>query len=220
MIGQLCLLILVASAYPLLLVFFLSEELAGISCCGNPGIDSFGNLLNNDCPHLEADVAVPILIRHAEHLLQLLLLQVLGQGPHDHLELCLGQESLVHFVFLGAETSGYWVRPAEHLWAKKYFYYYKYYYFKRQTFLKHGFCELLLVLIPEPLEGDVAEVREEDESVPGEVVAEVHQLLLHRVQAQALEGRQQVARSDARLPDPRLKLPEYGSIGVLVSFLT
>ena len=78
-----------------------------------------------------------------------------------------------------------------------------------KTFLKHGFCELLFVLIPEPLEGDVAEVGEEDESVPGEVIAEVHQLLLHRVQAQALERRQQVPRCDARLPDPRLKLPEY-----------
>ena len=108
MIGQLCLLILVANAYLLLLVFFLSEVVAGLSCCRNPGIDRriCENLPTKHCPHLEANVAVPILVRHAEHLLELLLLQVLGQAPHDQLELSLGQEPLVHFVLLGAETSG------------------------------------------------------------------------------------------------------------------
>ena len=108
MIGQLCLLILVANAYLLLLVFFLSEVVAGLSCCRNPGIDRriCENLPTKHCPHLEANLAVPILVRHAEHLLQLLLLQVLRQAPHDQLKLSLGQEPLVHFVLLGAETSG------------------------------------------------------------------------------------------------------------------
>ena len=58
--------------------------------------------------------------------------------------------------------------------------------------LKHSLSEDHLVLLPPPLQDDVAEVREVDEAVPGDGVAEVHDVLLHGVQTQHLHGTQQV----------------------------
>ena len=48
--------------------------------------------------------------------------------------------------------------------------------------LEHVLSEDLLVLLPPPLEDDGAEVREVDEPIPRDRVAEVHDVLLHRVQ--------------------------------------
>ena len=58
--------------------------------------------------------------------------------------------------------------------------------------LKHSLSEDHLVLLPPPLQDDLAEVREVDEAVPGDGVAEVHDVLLHGVQTQHLHGTQQV----------------------------
>ena len=58
--------------------------------------------------------------------------------------------------------------------------------------LKHSLSEDHLVLLPPPLQDDVAEVREVDEAVPGDGVTEVHDVLLHGVQTQHLHGTQQV----------------------------
>ena len=58
--------------------------------------------------------------------------------------------------------------------------------------LEHVLSEDLLVLLPPPLEDNGAEVREVDEPIPRDRVAEVHDVLLHRVQAQHLHRRKQV----------------------------
>ena len=92
----------------------------------------------------------------------------------------------MNFVFLRTELCWKRVSPAENL--------------------EHGLGKLLLVLLPVSLEDNVAKVREVDEAVPGEVVAEVHDLLLHGVEAQTLEGVQQILGVNGRLPDTSLKL--------------
>ena len=59
-------------------------------------------------------------------------------------------------------------------------------------YLEHALSEELLVLLSPPPEDDVAEVREVDEAVLGDSVAQVHDVLLHGVQSQHLHGGQQV----------------------------
>ena len=58
--------------------------------------------------------------------------------------------------------------------------------------LKHSLSEDHLVLLSPALQDDVTEVREVDESVPGDGVAQVHDILLHGVQPQHFHSTQKV----------------------------
>ena len=102
------------------------------------------------------------------------------------MEISFRQIFLMNFVFLRTELCWKRVSPAENL--------------------EHSLSKLFLVLLPVSLEDNVAKVREVDEAIPGEVVAEVHDLLLHGVEAQTLEGVQQIPGVNGRLPDTSLKL--------------
>ena len=63
--------------------------------------------------------------------------------------------------------------------------------FKVQVnYLEHVLTEGLLVLLPKPGQDHLAELREEDEAVPGDLVGHVHDLLLHGIQSQHLHGSQ------------------------------
>ena len=64
--------------------------------------------------------------------------------------------------------------------------------FLKMRDLKHSLSEDHFVLLPPPLQDDVAEVREVDESVPWDSVTQVHDILLHWVQSQHLHSTQKV----------------------------
>lgn len=60
------------------------------------------------------------------------------------------------------------------------------------THFEHNLWELLLIFLPELFKDHGTELREVDEPVPGDGVGHVNHLLLHHVQAEAHQGRQQI----------------------------
>ena len=60
--------------------------------------------------------------------------------------------------------------------------------------LEHVLPEEFLVILPQSLEDNLAELWEVDEAIPGDLVGQVNDLLLHRVQAEHLHGGVKVLR--------------------------
>ena len=75
---------------------------------------------------------------------------------------------------------------------KSYLYAYVY---TGKSYFKHILPEGFLVSFPPAFEYNVAEVWKVDKTVSGNGIAEVHYVLLHRVQTQHLHGRQKILQS-------------------------
>ena len=76
--------------------------------------------------------------------------------------------------------------------------------------LEHNLWELFLILLSVLVEDNLAELRKEDQAVPGDGVGHVGDLLLHHVQAEADQGGQEILHINAGPSEADFVLLECG----------